>query len=113
MLRQNHKFHSIWVLLLIAALLAGCSQAVIRDREPFHITLAIDESDSVSEKQRADWLRTGKGLLSSIRGGDRLTIYGIHDRTADSAPLFDETFPSLPAHPAIDQVTRFNAMLKQ
>lgn len=73
--------------------LAACS-APAADRSPGRrVILFIDQSASIDRDQRRQWQNDASGLVRGIRDGWSVSIFGIHDHTLESAPLFEVDIP--------------------
>lgn len=55
--------------------------------------LFLDQSASIDRDQRRQWQKDATGLVGGIRDGWSLSIFGIHDHTLESAPLFEVDIP--------------------
>jgi len=77
----------------VTALLAACS-APAADRSPGRrVILFIDQSASIDRDQRRQWQNDANSLVRGVRDGWAVSIFGIHDHTLETAPLFEVDIP--------------------
>jgi hypothetical protein len=84
----------------------GCSQPTPPPASA-HTFVFIDQSSSVTRLQRQSWVEPLTRIADGIRPGSTLSVFGIHDRTADAAPLFTGDLPVLPARPTSTQLRTY------
>jgi hypothetical protein len=73
--------------------LTGCSAQGDVGRPGFRLIVFLDQSASVDAAQRAAWMNEATDLTRQLAGGSSIAIYPIHDRTMDSAPIFEADIP--------------------
>jgi hypothetical protein len=78
---------------VVALLLMACSTPAA-DRIPGRrLILFFDQSASIDRDQRRQWQNDANSLVRGIHDGWSVSIYGIHDHTLESAPLFEVDIP--------------------
>ena len=83
-------------LAAVAALLLAACSAPAAGRSPGRrVILFIDQSASIDRDQRREWQNDADSLVRGIRDGWSVSIYGIHDHTLESAPLFEVDIPAV------------------
>lgn len=66
-------------------------------RPPVQRVVFVDLSDSPWAGDATRWLDAAeREVFSELRFGDSVLIFGVHDHTAESAPIFDASVPLLP-----------------
>jgi hypothetical protein len=65
--------------------------------QSFRSVLAVDQSDSISVSQLAQWEPAARALVSQLCPGDSLQIFTIHNNTLNAKPLFDDSLPLAPS----------------
>lgn len=64
--------------------------------QPKQVMVAIDESDSITTQQRAEWEPLARNLVTQLCPGGHFQEFGIHSNTVNSRPLFDGSLPLFP-----------------
>lgn len=85
-------------LFAMVVVIVGCGQdpTTALPKTPTHYRVFVDLSKSVSDQQKARWPEEAKRLARRLAYGDAVTLYPMHTRTTDSAPLFHATIPVFP-----------------
>lgn len=91
-MQSPKKFAGIGVLAAALALTGCAAQGDVRQPR-FRLMVFLDQSASVDVAQRAAWMNEAAGLVQQLRPGWSIAIYPIHDRTMDSAALFEAEIP--------------------
>jgi hypothetical protein len=84
---------AVALAVVAALLLAGCSAPAAERSPGRRVILFIDQSASIDRDQRRQWRNDANGLVGGIRDGWSVSIFGIHDHTLESAPLFEVDIP--------------------
>ena len=76
--------------------------------------LFVDQSDSPQAPDIERWVTAAKiSIFDPLSFGDAVLIYGVHDHTADAAPLFDKVVPPLPPNASMDIVIVLRKALRE
>lgn len=95
-------------LVAVAAIVCtACHQRTASSQLGSRKLIFFDESPSVTKQQRQEWLKCEKTIVASLRSGDLLRIFAVHDRTGDAAPLLSAELPILPMRPTSTQLRAF------
>jgi hypothetical protein len=86
------------VLLTLGALATPEAPPAPADRYVF-----LDRSSSVSDESKARWLEELDQLALSMGPGDRLVLYGVHDRTDSAPPIAEAELPATAGDGMTDQ----------
>ena len=86
------KHFSLRVLTLLGCLLAVRGRA---SAEPAgrRLIIFLDQSASIDSGQRQAWAGDAGRLSELLAPGWGLTLYALHDKTMDAAPLYDGEVP--------------------
>lgn len=74
-------------------------------------TMFIDQSASISSQQRAHWMGEAEKIIASIKPGDSITTYSIHDQTLRTKPHFEAHIPPLDEDAGLDDQLRVKQKL--
>jgi hypothetical protein len=83
-----------WTLAALPVLFCSCVAGGSPHDEGRRLVIFVDQSASIDQAQRCLWQADADRLTELVGGGWAVTIYGIHDRTLDAAPLFDAEVPA-------------------
>lgn len=114
-------------LLALASLLAGlssCAMNIAADStsrvEGLQKTTAcaywlfFDLTGSVSDEELESWSKIAhEEVLAKLKSGDRLMIFGLHDNTAESGPLFSGSIPLLEDGAGYSAVVRHRQAVRE
>ncbi len=103
-------------LRILMALLLMCSVAAAAalPHQPVLHVLFVDQSDSPRAPDIERWVAAAKvSIFDPLSFGDAVLIYGVHDHTADSAPLFDKPVPPMPPNASMDIVIGLRKALRE
>jgi hypothetical protein len=90
----------IVVLALLSAAFAG-PVPVMR----VQYLIFVDQSASPGPSDAARWIDAANHkVFERLRFGDSLVVYGVHDHTGDSAPIFEAAIPVVPEDAGMDGV---------
>jgi hypothetical protein len=81
------------LIVVTSLLLAACSARAGDHAPGRRLILFFDQSASVDGEQRRQWQNDANNLVSCVRDGWSVSIYGIHDHTLEAAPLFETDIP--------------------
>lgn len=90
---QFLKYQTVMLALAGAIGLAGCSARGADNKVGYRLIIFLDQTASIDAAQRTAWTGEASGLARQLAGGSSITIYPIHDRTMDAAPLFQADIP--------------------
>jgi len=97
------KPQAAFSVLAGALALAGCSARSEARQDGSRLIVFLDQTASIDAPQRAAWVKEATGLTRRLTGGSSVTIYAIHDRTMDAAPLFEADIPEMKDDATLDE----------
>ena len=72
-----------------------------------------DISPSTNSAQRREWLRiVERDVLTGLTSGDQVEVYGLHDNTENSAPIYQGCIPAIDEGAGMKEVLEYRRALK-
>ena len=81
------------VVALVASIGVPAPAAWAQTHQPTRYVLFLDCSPSVTPAQQQRWKQQGDRHVATIRGGDALQIFLLHDNTATGEEVFGGVAP--------------------
>src|SRR5439155_20552132 len=86
---------------------AGPAQA------PVQHVIFVDQSASPGQGDAERWIEAANRMVfEPLRFGDSFIIYGVHDHTAESAPLLEVAVPAVSHDAGMDEIIRARVALR-
>jgi hypothetical protein len=100
----------------LLALLLFCGAVLAAAPRPEGVlrVVFVDQSDSPQASDAARWSQAAESaVFSPMRFGDAVIVFGVHDHTAESAPLFEAAIPVCAPDAGMDVVLAARKALRQ
>lgn len=92
-------------MIAASMLIAGVVHGASLPKGPVQRVLFVDESISPLTADLERWGQAAEsGVFAPMHFGDAVLVFGVHDHTADSAPIFDASVPAFNPGAGMDVV---------
>lgn len=100
--------------VLTVLFLTSTAVAVGQQRDGVLRVIFVDQSDSQHTEDAVRWVKAAETcVFAPLRFGDAVLVYGVHDHTAESAPIFEAAVPMVAPDAGMDIVLPARKVLRQ